>query len=138
MGTDVARLTAGLQRLRETWSETRQRLVARNQQPPPPPQQQQQQPQEQQQQEQPQQPTQSQSLAADCDGRLPDCLPVFGSVFLPTPRLLASLRFRPWAGVHLGDDYLGSLPGAEAATRRLVRAYAARGVVPLIEAELVK
>jgi hypothetical protein len=63
---------------------------------------------------------------------------VFGSVFIPTPGFLARMRFRPWAGVHLSAEYLGSVPGAEAATRKLLRVYAEFGVVPLIEAEVTQ
>lgn len=40
---------------------------------------------------------------------------------------------RPWNGVFLSQDYLSSVEAADAITRDLLRAYAAAGVVPLIE-----
>jgi hypothetical protein len=77
---------------------------------------------------------------ASCDaaaaGGSGGSLPVYGSVFVPTPGFLARLRFRPWAGVHLSDEYLRGVAGAEAATRRLLAAYAEHGVVPLVESEI--
>lgn len=63
-------------------------------------------------------------------------LEVFGSVFLPTKRLLAQMRFRPWAGVTLSEDYLGSVEGAARVTARLLATYAAAGVVPLLESRV--
>ncbi|KAI8465748.1 MAG: hypothetical protein J3K34DRAFT_435957 [Monoraphidium minutum] len=46
------------------------------------------------------------------------------------------MRFRPWAGVFLSEDYLGSVAGAMAATRTLLAAYAEAGVVPIVETEI--
>jgi hypothetical protein len=54
-------------------------------------------------------------------------------VFLPSARLLAQMRFRPWNGVFLSEEYLGSVEGAERLTRALLQLYARYGVVPLVE-----
>ena len=40
-----------------------------------------------------------------------------GSVFLPSRKLLAQMKFRPWNGVFLSDEYLGSVEAATAITR---------------------
>ena len=58
---------------------------------------------------------------------------VHGSVFVPTKKLLAQMRFRPWDGVFLSEEYLRDVPAAEAVTAQLLRVYSRRGVVPLIE-----
>lgn len=60
-------------------------------------------------------------------------LQVYGSVFLPTKRLLAQMRFRPWNGVFLSDRYLSGLDVAYDTTRLLLAVYRARGVIPLVE-----
>jgi hypothetical protein len=60
-------------------------------------------------------------------------LRVYGSVFIPSRQLLAQMRFRPWSGVFLDDDYLSSVASAEAVTRRVVELYARFGVETLIE-----
>ena len=63
---------------------------------------------------------------------------VVGSVFLPTKKLIAQQKFRPWNGVLLGEDYLSGPEGAEAATRRLLEVYGARDVGALVEAPGVR
>lgn len=40
---------------------------------------------------------------------------------------------RPWNGVFLSEEYLGSVEAAEGITRQLLGVYAAAGVVPLLE-----
>lgn len=40
---------------------------------------------------------------------------------------------RPWNGVFLSEEYLSSVEAAEAITAELLRAYAAAGVVPILE-----
>ena len=60
-------------------------------------------------------------------------LRVYGSVFLPSKRLLAQMRFRPWNGVFLSEEFLSGVPAAEAITREVLRSYASHGVEPLIE-----
>jgi hypothetical protein len=114
MGTDLTRLTSGLQHLHHLL--------------------------EQQQQQRPQQHSSSQEAqqlgkAAEQQQQPAGqtlCV-VYGSVFLPTPRLLAQMRFRPWNGVFLSEEYLSSVPAADSITRQLLRVYAAHGVVPLVE-----
>lgn len=61
---------------------------------------------------------------------------VYGSLMLPSKRFLAQMRFRPWAGVFLSEEYLGSVEAAEAATLRVLRVYAQHSVVPLVETEV--
>jgi len=58
---------------------------------------------------------------------------LFGSVFLPSKRLLAQMRFRPWNGVFLSEEYLESVAAAEAITARVLRLYRAHGVEVLVE-----
>jgi hypothetical protein len=67
---------------------------------------------------------------------------ILGSVFLPTKRFLAAMRFRPWRGVFLssssggggsGSGYLDSVEAAEKCTVALLELYARHGVVPLVE-----
>lgn len=58
---------------------------------------------------------------------------VLGSVLLPSRRLLAQMKFRPWNGVFLSDEYLSSVEAADKLTRQLLSLYAAHNVVPLIE-----
>lgn len=60
-------------------------------------------------------------------------LDLHGSVFLPSKRLLAQMKFRPWNGVFLSDEYLRSVERAEAITRELVGIYRRHGVEPLVE-----
>lgn len=47
--------------------------------------------------------------------------------------LLDAAACRPWSGVHLSDTYLSSVAAAEGVTAQLLAAYAAGGVVPLVE-----
>lgn len=56
-----------------------------------------------------------------------------GSVLLPSPRLLAQFKFRPWNGVFLSDEYLSGVAQADAITRQVVQLYREFGVEPLIE-----
>ncbi|KAF6259167.1 hypothetical protein COO60DRAFT_1700999 [Scenedesmus sp. NREL 46B-D3] len=97
MGTDLQRLSWGLQQLRDLGSElykdTGSSSSSSSKQPPQ----------------------------------------LFGSLFIPSKRLLAQMRFRPWSGVHLSDAYLSSVAAAEGVTAQLLAAYAAGGVVPLVE-----
>ena len=58
---------------------------------------------------------------------------VYGSVLVPSARLLAQLRFRPWRGVLLSQQFLGSVLGAEAAMLEVLQVYRRHGVVPLVE-----
>eukprot|EP00877_Chromochloris_zofingiensis_P013614 jgi/Chrzof1/8506/Cz03g13180.t1 len=58
---------------------------------------------------------------------------VLGSVFVPTPRLLSQMRFRPWNGVYLSEEYLSGVEPAERITKQLLKLYAVNNVVPLVE-----
>lgn len=59
---------------------------------------------------------------------------IYGSVFVPSKKLLAQMRFRPWNGVFLSEEtYLSSVEAAEATTGKLLDVYRKRGVVPLVE-----
>ena len=60
-------------------------------------------------------------------------LEIFGSIFLPSKKLLAQMKFRPWNGVFLSDEYLSSVENAESITSSLLKVYRKRGVVPLLE-----
>mmetsp|Transcript_8110 Transcript_8110/g.24291 ORF Transcript_8110/g.24291 Transcript_8110/m.24291 type:complete len:316 (-) Transcript_8110:246-1193(-) len=63
---------------------------------------------------------------------------VYGGVFLPSKQLLAQQRFRPWAGVRLGDEYLGSVEGAREITYRILKIFREHSVVPLVESKIYK
>jgi len=60
-------------------------------------------------------------------------LRLYGSVFLPSRKLLAQLKFRPWNGVFLSAEYLSSVEVASTITCRVLDAYATHGVEPLLE-----
>ncbi len=61
------------------------------------------------------------------------CFEVVGSLLIPSRRLLAQMKFRPWNGVFLSEMYLSSVDSADAITRQIVSLYTANGVEPLIE-----
>jgi len=58
---------------------------------------------------------------------------IYGSVFVPSKRLLAQMKFRPWNGVFLSEEYLGSVEAAEKITASIMDIYNNRGVIPLVE-----
>jgi hypothetical protein len=59
---------------------------------------------------------------------------ILGSIFLPTKRFLAQMRFRPWRGVFLKEaGFLESVEEAERCCAATLRVYRAFGVVPLVE-----
>ena len=60
-------------------------------------------------------------------------LEFFGSVFVPSKKLLAQMKFRPWSGVFLSEEFLGSVEQAEAITASVLRLYRAYGVEVLLE-----
>lgn len=55
---------------------------------------------------------------------------------MPTKQLLAQMRFRPWNGVYLSEEYLASVEGAEQITHRILTQYHDAGVVPLVESRV--
>ena len=65
-------------------------------------------------------------------------LELVGSVFLPTKKLIAQQKFRPWNGVALSDEYLSGPEAAERVTRQLLDVYAKHDVRPLVEAPGVR
>jgi len=65
-------------------------------------------------------------------------LRLYGSVFLPSRKLLAQIKFRPWNGVFLSEGYLSSVEAAEVITRQLVTTYHAHGVELLLESSISK
>jgi len=48
---------------------------------------------------------------------------VCGSIFLPTKKLIAQQKFRPWNGVFLCDEFLGSETGARSIVVEMMRLY---------------
>ena len=65
-------------------------------------------------------------------------LELVGSVFLPTKKLIAQQKFRPWNGVALSDEYLSGPEAAERVTRQLLDVYEKHDVRPLVEAPGVR
>lgn len=61
-------------------------------------------------------------------------LDVCGSVFLPTRKLIAQQKFRPWNGVYLSEAFLGSETGARKAVLEIIQLYKASNVELLFEA----
>ena len=58
---------------------------------------------------------------------------VFGSVFLPSKQLIARMKFRPWKGLLLSDEFLSGVAPAEGIVRDMLRIYRAYNVTPIIE-----
>ncbi len=48
------------------------------------------------------------------------------------------MKFRPWNGVFLSEDYLSSVEKAEEITLEILSIYANHGVVPLLESNIQK
>lgn len=63
-------------------------------------------------------------------------LVVLGSIFYPTKQFLTQMKFRPWHGVSLSEDYLGSVHGAQRRTCAVLDVFRKHGVAPLIESPL--
>ncbi|PSC72691.1 Paired amphipathic helix repeat [Micractinium conductrix] len=61
---------------------------------------------------------------------------VIGSLLVPSRKLLAAMKFRPWGGVFLGEEWLSGVEAADGATRRILAVYARHAVVPLVETEV--
>ena len=51
-------------------------------------------------------------------------------------RLLAQMKFRPWHGVFLSDEYLSSVEAATRITKDLLACYRKHNIVPLLETAL--
>ncbi len=63
---------------------------------------------------------------------------ICGSIFLPTKKLIAQQKFRPWNGVFLCDEFLDSEDGARGIVLEMMRLYASHGCEILIEAPGVR
>ena len=57
---------------------------------------------------------------------------------MPSKQLLAQMKFRPWTGVFLSDEYLSSVEAADAVTVKMLAMYHDAGVVPLVESKVAK
>lgn len=68
----------------------------------------------------------------------PDDVELFCSVWIPTKQLLARMKFRPWRGVFLSDEYLSSVENAEKITREQMRLFAKYGANVLVESPVTK
>ena len=60
----------------------------------------------------------------------------FALLGLSQCRLLAQMRFRPWNGVFLSEEYLSSVDKAQAITAEILAVYSQHGVIPLVESSL--
>lgn len=58
---------------------------------------------------------------------------VYGSVFLPSKQLIARMKFRPWKGLLLTEEFLSSVEQAEGIVQEMLRIYRAYNVIPIIE-----
>lgn len=63
---------------------------------------------------------------------------IYGSIFLPTPALLAKQKARPWTGVYLSPEFLSSTDAATHITKQQLKLFADFGVTPLIESPVEK
>jgi len=63
---------------------------------------------------------------------------ICGSVFLPTKRLIAQQKFRPWNGVFLSEEFLESEDSARGIVVEMMRLYESYGCEILIEAPGVR
>lgn len=67
----------------------------------------------------------------------PSSKTILGSIFLPTKRFLAQMRFRPWRGVFLKENgFLESVESAERCCAATLGVYRKFGVTPLVETAL--
>ncbi len=44
---------------------------------------------------------------------------MLGSLLIPSKRLLAQMKFRPWKGVFLSEEYLSDVEAADTITRQV-------------------
>jgi hypothetical protein len=65
-------------------------------------------------------------------------LSICGSIFLPTKKLIAQQKFRPWNGVFLSEEFLDSEDGARGIILQMMRLYEDYGCEILIEAPGVR
>jgi len=65
-------------------------------------------------------------------------LELCGSIFIPSPKLIAQQKFRPWNGVFLSDDFLSSPQDARRIVLEMIMLYRHYAVELLIEAPGVR
>ena len=63
---------------------------------------------------------------------------ICGSIFLPTKKLIAQQKFRPWNGVFLSDEFLSGEAGARGTVLQMMKLYEEHGCEILIEAPGVR
>ncbi|CAJ1936417.1 unnamed protein product [Cylindrotheca closterium] len=63
---------------------------------------------------------------------------ICGSIFLPTKRLISQQKFRPWNGVFLKEEFLGSEDGAKSIVLEMMKLYEIYDCEILIEAPGVR
>uniref|UniRef100_A0A7S4PQ27 Photolyase/cryptochrome alpha/beta domain-containing protein n=1 Tax=Guillardia theta TaxID=55529 RepID=A0A7S4PQ27_GUITH len=63
---------------------------------------------------------------------------IFGSLFVPSKKFLAQMKFRPWKGVFLSEAFLDSVDKADAVVTEIVTIYREFDVEVLIETACVK
>lgn len=75
------------------------------------------------------------SLKVLCSEILPKypSVNVIGSVFLPSKQLLNRMRFRPWKGLYLSPEFLGSVEAAEETVKQILELYKQFGVEVIVE-----
>ena len=61
-------------------------------------------------------------------------LDICGSIFLPTKKLIAQQKFRPWNGVYLSDEFLSGEAGAKSTVLQMIRMYQKYNAELLFEA----
>ena len=71
-----------------------------------------------------------------CVGGFFDLQGSFGRAIGCACRLLAQMKYRPWNGVFLSDEYLSGIDAAEDITASILKLYHQYGVKPLIESNI--
>lgn len=64
---------------------------------------------------------------------IPSTVKIYGSVFLPSKQLLARMKFRPWKGLLLTEEFLSDVPSAEAIVGDILLLYERYGVEVIVE-----
>eukprot|EP01026_Neomeris_dumetosa_P058515 TRINITY_DN54529_c0_g1_i6.p2 TRINITY_DN54529_c0_g1~~TRINITY_DN54529_c0_g1_i6.p2 ORF type:complete len:279 (-),score=28.94 TRINITY_DN54529_c0_g1_i6:227-1063(-) len=60
-------------------------------------------------------------------------LSILGSIFVANPRFLAQMRYRPWNGVFLSEEYLSTVENAHQITTKILEVYQEFEVTPIVE-----
>lgn len=72
-----------------------------------------------------------------CAAGLDRDLQLYGSILLPTKKMLAQFAFRPWSGVVLSREFLSSVSAADDIMLQILRVYAQNNVIPVFESAVV-